>query len=193
MALSEPIGRAQEDPYRHSSQYDREKCLRPRRGEFAPVCDTSTTVALDATDTRSVARTNPTVAMSKDNHTHPGFSELPEPNDDFPERRLGRIQPLIEEISEVREFADMLEAVDAGCEKVRFIRFFTERMRKRLWQACDLSQELSPKAIAELEAVDVTADAVRYWCKHDKVKHRRTKSGRYFVDVESALDYAGSR
>jgi len=80
-----------------------------------------------------------------------------------------------------------------GMKKAKVLRHNAERMRKRLWQACDVPVELPPKGIAALPEITVGTDAVRYWCKTEKVKYRKTKSGRYMVDVQSALEHTGAR
>lgn len=93
----------------------------------------------------------------------------------------------------MKKLASAWAQMDPDDEKAKVLRFVAERMRRRLWKGCDLPVELPPKGIAALPEIDVTADAVRYWCETDKVKYRRTESGRYHVDVESALEHAGAR
>jgi len=122
-----------------------------------------------------------------------GWTRLEDPPEGFPDVRLVRPEPLAEGIKEMNRAAALLEQMDPDDDKAKVLRFAAERIRRRLWKACDLPRELSPKGIAALPEIDVTDDAVRHWCKTDKIQHRRTKSGRYYVDVESALEHAGVR
>lgn len=125
--------------------------------------------------------------------TGTGWTNLEEPEAGFPDVRRVDPGPLIEEIHEMKRAAAMFAEMDPDDPKAKVLRFAAERMRKRLWKGCDVPVELPPKGIAALPEIDVTADAVRYWCETEKVKYRRTKSGRYYVDVESALEHAGAR
>jgi len=120
-----------------------------------------------------------------------GWTKLPEPGSGYPDARHVSPGPLIEELEELESFALQTKAVDPDDPKALAILHAVERMRKRLWMGCRLPQEGSPKEIAKLTSV--TADTVRNWCKAGYVRHRRTGSGRYIVDVDSAVDYATAR
>lgn len=125
--------------------------------------------------------------------TAAGWTKLEEPEEGFPDVQRVSPGPLVEEIQEMKQAAAILAEMDPDDDKAKVLRHAAERIRRRLWQGCDLPVELPPKGIVALPEVDITADAVRDWCKNDKVKYRRTKSGRYYVDVESALEHAGAR
>lgn len=120
-----------------------------------------------------------------------GWTNLPEPGEGYPDARHISPAPLIEELEELTSFALRMKAVDPDDPKALAILHAVERLRKRLWMGCRLPQEGSPKEIANLTSV--TEDTIRNWCNAGHVRHRRTGSGRYIVDVDSAVDYAAAR
>lgn len=120
-----------------------------------------------------------------------GWTNLPEPGDGYPDARHISPAPLIEELEELKGFALRTKAVDPDDPKSLAILHVVERLRKRLWMGCRVPTEESPEEIAS--RISFTADTVRNWCQAGHVRHRRTGSGRYRVNVESALDYAAAR
>lgn len=147
-------------------------------------------MAQNGTDMRFVQRQPPSTPMATPTRDA-GWTRLEDVPDGYPDVHLVSPEPLAEGIDEMNRTAAALEEMDPDDSKAKVLRFAAERMRRRLWKACDLPRELPPKGIAALPGIDVTAGAVRYWCKTDKVQYRRTKSGRYLVDVDSALEHAG--
>lgn len=121
----------------------------------------------------------------------PGFTELEAPPEGMPERQRVRLTPLVEELRQIKRCIEFLHALDAEDPKLKVLQFMAERLRKRIWEAADEAEEKTPPAMAKL--VGVTPDTIRNWCDDGHVRHRKTDSNRYHVDVESCLEYAEQR
>lgn len=109
----------------------------------------------------------------------------------FPDVSEVSLAPIEEEIMELEQHAARSEQVDPSDPRPRVIRFVVARIRQRLWEASAVPAEETPQQIAD--RFGVSPDTVIYWCKQQYVKHRQTGSGRYFVDVESAIEHNAGR
>jgi hypothetical protein len=133
------------------------------------------------------------MAANEEIRTAGGWTRLEEPPAGFPDAETVRLTPLREELEEMERWARQTQAMNGDSPEAKALLFLVDRLRKRVWEAASYRRELSPLALAKHVGGAVTDDTVRLWCQAGHVKHRRTGSGRYFVDVDSALNYMNRR
>lgn len=121
------------------------------------------------------------------------WEPLDTPPDGFPEASRMRTEPIVEELQKLKQMADGLETVDLDDPKAKAFRFVYKRIRARVWEGTKFPEEKTPQAMADDPEIDVTPATIRNWCDRGQVDHRRTPGGRYFVKVESCLEYARSQ
>lgn len=107
--------------------------------------------------------------------------------ENLPDAEFGALAPFIAELEWLENMIAMHRLTDENCTRAKALELSRDRLRERIWEAVEMKEERSPEQIATL--VGVHSDTVRYWCRNNYVAHRKTKSGRYMVEVESVLEY----
>lgn len=115
-----------------------------------------------------------------------GQENTPAP-EGYPDARRILLDALKDELERLKSLIEGHIAVDPHSEVAKGLSYARERFRAAIWDGARVRDEKPPETVARL--LGLSADAVRYWCRKGYVEHRKTKSGRYLVDVQSALDY----
>lgn len=105
----------------------------------------------------------------------------------YPDADRIRLQPLLAALEKLKEMAASHREIDSDSLTAKTLQFSALQFRAALWEGAKVKEEKTPEQLGTL--LGVSADTVRYWCRQDHVRYRQTKSGRYYVDVQSALEY----
>ena len=108
----------------------------------------------------------------------------------LPDGEFGALSPFVAELEWLKVAIEMHRLTDPECPRAKALELSRNRLRERLWEAVKIETELPPERVAAL--LDVHSDTVRYWCRKAYVRYRKTRSGRYLIDMASALEYARS-
>lgn len=120
----------------------------------------------------------------------PKSPQAPSPGENaYPDVERVCLAPIVAELDDLDRHAARALEFDEDDPRARVLQAAVSRIRRALWDAAVVVDEVSPTAVAR--ELGLSPDAVRYWVRKGRVRSRR-KGSRILVDRESALRYAQS-
>lgn len=99
------------------------------------------------------------------------------------------VDPIARTLADLERHAQACLELDPSNSQGRVVQGVVDRIRDAIWEGHTSPDERTPADVARL--LSLSEDTIRNWCKAGKVASRRTHSGRFMVDLNSALAFAG--